>query len=137
MRLLRALLGRGAAPPPPPTGVAAPPPRPLPEAPVVAVTPLMARLAEIAAGRHVLVAAEDAAATPPLVAMAALHGAASARALSPERPPAADDLLRDAAAALGAGPAVEALLDRARVAGEDAPPGTLRWRHVAPVWWLR
>lgn len=99
--------------------------------------PLAAALAERATGRHVLVMGERGEAVPALVLAAAAAGAASVRALSPERPADADARLREAAHRAGLGALAEALLEAGRVGSANAPPAPHAASEAPALWWLR
>jgi uncharacterized protein (DUF1499 family) len=102
-----------------------------------APSPLAARLAEGAPGRHVLVMGEAAGEAPALVLAAAAAGAASARALSRQRPVDPDAELAAAGARLGLPTLAAALLARGRVGAADAPPAAFADSEAPPAWWLR
>lgn len=109
-----------------------PPPPSAPAAPALAPSALAIALARRAAGRHVLVAGDDAPEAPLLLLHAASHGALNPRILSAVRPTMADAGLLAAGRALGLEALAQGLLARARVgASADATP------RGAPCWWLR
>lgn len=107
--------------------------RPIPPAP----SRLCQRVAAAAQGQSVLLAWEDPREVPEAALLALAAGAEGLQVMTPGRPEAADQLLRDAAERLGQHREAEALLDTRPAARDQGPvplhPDPGAWRP----WWMR
>ncbi|WP_424812521.1 hypothetical protein [Roseococcus sp. YIM B11640] len=119
----------------PPPEVAPGPPPPAPDLP--AASPLEAPLALACAGRHVLLAWDDATEVPALLLAGAEAGAASIHAFSPERPEDTDGLLARAAIRRGTPELAGEILARSAAALDPTAPPKDAHTNARRPWWMR